>query len=320
MLKINWKIFVALGSFLLIILFFAMLQNKPAISATGGPNNYVVTTDVAFVRSAADEPLIFEDYSIDELNQKMQPDEIYSKTYYIYGNNVAGKVDSKNNVLEIKYQKNGKEETGYISRSKLWQEPELTKLEAPRYLCSKDTAHVYLTADKKSRKVMLLYKGEVVDVAGSVKGWVKAKFDKNRFGYIQASDATALVPGKVDESNLNLSEIPKTMRDSDIILSGADRAKLAQNGFFIEKPTPAEYSIYVDDMVDDYKTYKHGKQFFITSDLYLHSFHLIFDRMLQKIEEKKLNPFMGEMAKKLVLQAEKELKQAKAASYPENIL
>ena len=33
-----------------------------------------------------------------------------------------------------------------------------------------------------------------------------------------------------------------------------------------------------------------GEQIFVTTDLFLHSYHLIFDRMLQDIEEKKFLP------------------------------
>ncbi len=53
-----------------------------------------------------------------------------------------------------------------------------------------------------------------------------------------------------------------------------------------------------------------GGQLFVTSDLFLHCYHLIFDRMLQDIEEKKFLPAVSSLSKALAKTAEEELQAA----------
>ena len=52
----------------------------------------------------------------------------------------------------------------------------------------------------------------------------------------------------------------------------------------------------------------------MTSDLYLHSYHLIFDRMMQDIEEKKLFPSVREMSRVLAKAAQNAVDPAPASS------
>jgi hypothetical protein len=66
----------------------------------------------------------------------------------------------------------------------------------------------------------------------------------------------------------------------------------------------------VDDMADSYTEASSGEQFFITSDLFLHSYHLIFDRMLQDIEEKKFRPAATNLSIALAKTTEGDLKAA----------
>src|SRR5208337_2693668 len=63
----------------------------------------------------------------------------------------------------------------------------------------------------------------------------------------------------------------------------------------------------VDDMADWYTDQTCGRQYFITSDLFLHSYHLIFDRMLQDIEEKKFLPVVTNLSKALAKKSEDEV-------------
>jgi hypothetical protein len=56
-----------------------------------------------------------------------------------------------------------------------------------------------------------------------------------------------------------------------------------------------------------YRDQANGQQFFITSDFFLQSFHLILDRMVQNIEEKKIFPFVRRIASHLARTTENEL-------------
>ncbi|MEW6068823.1 MAG: DUF3160 domain-containing protein [Nitrospirota bacterium] len=288
---------------------------------------FVVTEEVVFVREDPKKVLPHED-------------GIYSEPFpphFFYGENITGVVERENpDVVKAKitlyeWEQNKRKEkkiTGYIDRKKLWQEPSLMKVPTNLYMTLQDT-DVYLIPEETSQIVISLYQGEVVEVVGQVKygntSWIKTKFgstDKGsyygysedkiressepaRFGYIKEGDLQPLEAGKVDESKLAISEIPKTMRYSKLTFSDEERERLAARGFYIESVLPAK-KVYIDDMVDLYQNV--SSAIFITSDLYLHSFHLIFDRMLQDIEEKRLFPEIESLTKKLVEVTKKEIK------------
>ena len=73
-------------------------------------------------------------------------------------------------------------------------------------------------------------------------------------------------------------------------LDAAERKALLKNGFYVDpKPVLIEY-LNEDDMVDAYSSIDSLTPRFITADLPLHAFHLYFDRMLQKVEQKVLLP------------------------------
>jgi hypothetical protein len=75
---------------------------------------------------------------------------------------------------------------------------------------------------------------------------------------------------------------------------------------------PAPKEIEVDDMADLYydSDSSSGEQVFVTTDLFLHAYHLIFDRMLQDIEEKKFLPAVTNLSKALAKTSEDEVKGA----------
>ena len=67
-------------------------------------------------------------------------------------------------------------------------------------------------------------------------------------------------------------------------------------------------------MADLYSDSSVGEQVFVTTDIFLHSYHLIFDRMLQDIEEKKFLPDATSLSKGLANTAETEIKKASSSA------
>jgi hypothetical protein len=145
--------------------------------------------------------------------------------------------------------------------------------------------------------------------------WIKARIrnpgTRDRYGYIPGNGMAALKFAAVNQSVVGAEEIPRQIRSSKLVFADAERQRLSQNGFYIEALPPWKEP-NVDDMADEYGG-EPGEQFFVTSDLFLHSYHLIFDRMLQDIEEKKILPQVVKMSKSLAAVAEKELKAAPPA-------
>lgn len=75
-------------------------------------------------------------------------------------------------------------------------------------------------------------------------------------------------------------------------------ASLLRKGFYIDDPWPMdENALQVDDLADYYSFTTDYQADFITTDLFLHAFHLVFSRMLQKFERTFLAPALGESMK-----------------------
>lgn len=280
------------------------------VSAAGAYETYVVLDDVVFVRTGANAVLPLESMSIAELKKEHGED---FPPHFFYGQNVRGEVE-KGDTDTVRVagmyndpSKGRIEVSGYIDAKKIWKEPALIQPESAHSLVVRDVI-VRLLPEKNSRAVLSLLQGEVVEAAGRLQyggsSWIKARFE-NRYGYIEAADIQPLIAGKIDESRLPLAEIPQTARNADRILSVRDRERLALQGFYIE-PAAALSHIAVDDMADLYQRIQ--SPVFLTSDLYLHSFHLLFDRMLQNIERERLYPELLLLTRKLAAGAANDLR------------
>jgi hypothetical protein len=280
--------------------------------AANHDRTYVVAYQVAFFRKAAAQKLPEENLSYEELASE---DPGNMPPYVYFGENVVGKFDpAQPKSIAVRATIDKKEVRGYIDSAKLWLEPVLQRADSDHYMSLKDGAEVHAVADAASPKVLSLQQGEVIETLGKFdlngQTWVKAQFnraDRPRYGFLLGTDVQALTTASVNPSALALAEIPRHIRRSNLTLSDSERQQLSQNGFYIEAVPPLP-SLAVDDMADQYD--QSGPQLFVTSDLFLHSFHLIFDRMLQDIEEKKFSPALTEMSSSLAAAAEQELKAA----------
>ena len=277
---------------------------------------YVVSYQVAFLRKSAAEKLPEESMTYRQLQDKdgEMPPNLF------YGENVIGQYDPTHpDAILVRTIIDQKAVEGYVDAAKLWLEPPLTRGESDRYMVIPDNAAIHVVPDAASPPVLSILQGEVVDVVGQLdfmgQKWIKARFnvtDRPRYGFILANEMKALNVETVNQSVVAVDEVPKVIRSARLEFSPTDRQMLSQAGFYVE-PLPAPKDVGFDDMVDAYYNRKAGEQKFVTSDLYLHCYHLVFDRMLQDIEEKKMLPAVSKMSAALASEAEIE---ANAASSP----
>ena len=274
---------------------------------------FVVLDNVVFVR---DDPKVaspLESMTVSEIQNEYLKFTTKFPPHFFYGQNVRG--DLEPGILDAvkiygSFQEPGKAKiaiSGYIDKKRLWQEPPLVQANAPTSLTLQDVS-VLIVPEKTARKVLSLYQGEVVETIGRLQydgqWWIKAKF-VNRYGYIPEQEIQPLAEGTVDESLLSMKEIPRLDRNADRALLDKERVWLAHNGFFIEPVDPSRH-LAVDDMADLYQGI--SSAVFLTSDLYLHAFHLIFDRMLQNIERERIYPEILALTTRLVDESSKDKK------------
>jgi Protein of unknown function (DUF3160) len=296
--------------------FLGTLTPGGAPESAGRERKYMVTYQVAFLRKAPTEKLPEESLSYQELQNR---DPYSLPPHVFYGESVFGTYDPAHpESIAIRTTIDNKEVRGYVDAQKLWLEPSLAAVDTPQYMTLKDGTAVHVVPDTSSPTVLSLLQGEVVEAVGKLDfqgvQWIKAHFNGTetpRYGFLQASDMQALTVATVNQSAVSVEEIPRQIRDRTISLTEADRQKLSQNGFYIESVPPAK-EIFVDDMADAYRYER--PQYFITSDLFLHAHHLIFDRMLQDVEEKKLFPSVSKLAANLAHATENEIKTLPAAT------
>jgi poly-gamma-glutamate synthesis protein (capsule biosynthesis protein) len=91
------------------------------------------------------------------------------------------------------------------------------------------------------------------------------------------------------------------------------RKAITRQGFWTD-PTPIlRKLIFVDDMANVYADTRDYAVDFLTTDIFLHAYHLIFDRMLQKLEMTCLAPAL----EKLLTRAVAEFEKARGQISPE---
>ncbi|MEK7475139.1 MAG: DUF3160 domain-containing protein [Candidatus Coatesbacteria bacterium] len=170
-------------------------------------------------------------------------------------------------------------------------------------------AKVRLLPSPAARVVLELVHGEVVPLTGVAtrdgRTWYRTSFRslqqdeifygfvEERVGWIEAGPGVELKPD-LDEGTVTAVEVPAVTRNVDGRISDPARGRLAQRGLLIRNIPPLT-SLGVDDMVDLYADRR--VPHFLSSDLFLHAFHVVFDRMLQKIEAEKMLPALKTLTK-----------------------
>jgi hypothetical protein len=291
--------------------FIGTLTAGGTAESAGHERSYIVTYQVAFLRETPEKILPEESLTYRELQER----DNLASNYFYYGEVVQGIYNPAHpDVISVHARLGKNDVNGYIDAKKLWLEPAISPVETPRYMARNDNTAIRVVPDPASPAVLSILQGEVVEAVGQVdfrnERWIKMRINVEeipRYGFIQAQDLQALTPATTNQSTVEVQEIPRQVRASNLLLTEADRQKLSQNGFYVENMPPLG-DIYLDDMADSYQNRSAGRQYFITSDLFLHAYHLIFDRMLQDVEENKFSPTVTELAAKLAKTTENEVK------------
>lgn len=253
------------------------------------------------------------------------PDQDGLPPALIYGNVVEGR-PSAGNPGWIELARPLKDGLRYLPAHALEREPRFATTPG-RLLIGAPTASVYVMPDRQSRCVIMLLKGEVVPLTGETVmtsgGWYRALFRSGpadgfetfngpigeRVGWVSTADAKPLDP-LLDQARVESSEIPEMERACTEIYDRPARSRLADQGCYVSAG-PVQEHLRIDDLIDAAQDTDGPR--FITSDLFLHATHLIFDRMLQNIEEDRLLPTVRELTGKMLAAT---TAQARASSDP----
>ena len=215
-----------------------------------------------------------------------------------YGDLVEGKPSSKKGWLSL----SGPEgELGLAEAAALAPMPQYEPVDARPYQVMKDGSVPFLLPGQRPVSEFhsfSLPRGAVVTAEGRAKdakgtSWLLCIFGTDyadggsgsdrRGGWLPESDLVDLPASKPELSRVEEDKLPAK-------LDAAERKALLKNGFYVDpKPVLTKF-LNEDDMVDAYNAIPPLTPRFITADLPLHAFHLYFDRMLQKVEQKALLP------------------------------
>ena len=142
---------------------------------------------------------------------------------------------------------------------------------------------------------------------GASEEYVEPADVQTRYAWARGEDLIRLATYEPDLTRISPEEIPQkilTVQDptmqQHVTFGPEDRKKLARQGFFIQKAPVLLEEIELDDLVEAYPRFRdHVTPLFLTADLGLHLFHLLFDRMLQQAEERIFAPALGELLESL---------------------
>jgi hypothetical protein len=128
-----------------------------------------------------------------------------------------------------------------------------------------------------------------------------------RYAWARAGDLIPAEEYAPDNSRLSAEWTPSGMRAIDAVepVTGSLKGHISRQGFWIDPAPLIPEWVRVDDMSDLYSATGDYEADFITTDIFLHAHHLIFDHMLQKLErtyfsatlEKSMAAALGELEK-----------------------
>jgi hypothetical protein len=207
---------------------------------------------------------------------------------------------------------------GYVPADGVEPFPDCELTGGALYMAARDNPEFSLSPDKSAGKNDLpgrgfsMLKGEVVPSYGKHGGAGKILLSfgtidgeggvGGRFAWGNERDFIALESYKPDNTKADRGLIPSARRlsawgdetDKYEKLPKIVTDSIEKRGFMIDgKPLLPEY-VTVDDMADLYAGTRQYEADFITADIFLHSFHLIFDQMLQKFERTYMAPQLAE--------------------------
>jgi hypothetical protein len=309
-LKKRGKIFATATLVLLAALFFARAPAGAAPKKMKAPveGYYTVTAEILPILKS---PETKYETKAEENGTKYIEYSDDIEGVVVYGNKLN--LRPKGKFFELLSPEDGKI-LGYVPGEGIEAFPEYEPMNGAFYMAAKDAPELSLTPggrggkngkDNLPGRDFSLLKGEVVPSHGKHGGKILLSFSTldgaegvgGRFAWADEKDFIALDSYKPDNTKADPKLIPTTRRlhggngeeDFDKLPKKV-MDSLVKRGFIIDdKPLLPEY-VTVDDMADLYSRTAQYEADFITTDIFLHSFHLIFDQALQKFERTFLAP------------------------------
>ncbi|MDR2387931.1 MAG: DUF3160 domain-containing protein [Deltaproteobacteria bacterium] len=265
------------------------------------------------------------------------------KGVVVYGNIIQVRPTKgrfKDSWLELIDPQDSSNILGYVPMDGLENLPEIrtfnedfiTRIDSPLLLLQPgQTAKKYNLAQYNYS----ILKGEIVSAIGetSVKGtrWLLFKFSSSglylygdggvgaRYAWGRADDFVAASSYTPDNSRVDPDWLSSKIRLPDPYhpeagylpsippetLPDSVKSQVVKNGFWIDPTNIYPTKIEVDDMADLYLETGVGMADFISTDLFLHSYHILFDRMLQNLEKTYFSPHLAKNMKLALAELEK---------------
>ncbi|MDR1020312.1 MAG: DUF3160 domain-containing protein [Synergistaceae bacterium] len=283
----------------------------PGVAWAAGAGQYSVVAEVLPIMNVPGAKYRISDGEI-EWNENVEG-------VVVYGNRLELKPSGTKGWGELLSPKDGAV-LGYVEMSGVEGFPEYAETGTRYHMAAKDSQELLLYPGKTSKKGTKnnlsaygysLLKGEVVPSYGERDGMLLLGFGTaawsgnegvgGRYAWGRKEDFIALDVYKPDNSRIDEKLVPSAMRkgaaggsgntDSGVLKIPPEISRrISKHGFAIDPaPVMREY-LSVDDMADSYNETGDYEVDFVTTDIFLHSFHLLFDHTLQKLERTYLAP------------------------------
>jgi hypothetical protein len=228
----------------------------------------------------------------------------------VYGNRLKLRPSGKKGWSELISPEDGAS-LGCVETSGVEKFPEYEKTDTKYYMAAKDAPELLLLPGKSGKKYNLssfgysLLKGETVPSRGRLGKMILLEFGTlldggsagvgERCAWGREEDFIALDSHKPDNGRIDARSIPSKIRAGDDVSKIPDALfkRISKHGFAIDTTPVIRDYLIVDDMADSYNETGDYEVDFITTDIFLHSFHLLFDHSLQKLERVHLAPALA---------------------------